>query len=113
MPEQWGSMTWAARCLACACCLQHGSPQQVHELIVATLPLYVRCNPHRRPTHLPSPPFLPFIVLYHTCQVLELGGNQLETLPAEVGWLPELHQLGLEGNGKLRIPAIVMEGGFR
>ncbi len=41
-----------------------------------------------------------------------MGDNQLEGLPADVGWLP-LRALNVEGNPRLRIPKVVLKQGFR
>lgn len=45
-------------------------------------------------------------------QLLDLAHNELQVVPAEVGWLP-LQALQLEGNVNLRIPASVQAQGFR
>ena len=45
-------------------------------------------------------------------KVLDVSDNQLEIVPAQVGWLP-LSQLRLEGNPQLRMPKIVRERGFK
>ncbi len=44
--------------------------------------------------------------------MLDLSYNDLVTVPAEVGWLP-LKQLRVHGNPRLKIPAPVVERGFR
>eukprot|EP00983_Pelagomonas_calceolata_P072359 1151681-Pelagomonas_calceolata.AAC.2 len=50
-----------------------------------------------------------FLFLVH---VLNASNNNLEILPADVGWLP-LKELRVSGNPNLRIPQTVLKHGFK
>jgi hypothetical protein len=45
--------------------------------------------------------------------VLNVSGNRLRNLPAEVGWLAGLKQLSVVDNADLHIPTHVLQKGLR
>lgn len=46
-------------------------------------------------------------------QVLNVSGNRLRSLPADIGWLTSLKQLMVVENPDLHIPIHVLQQGFR
>ncbi|KAG1676077.1 hypothetical protein FOA52_014942 [Chlamydomonas sp. UWO 241] len=52
------------------------------------------------------------IVQLSALQALDVSSNDLRVLPPAVGWLP-LKSLELSGNARLRVPPVVLDGGFR
>lgn len=54
----------------------------------------------------------PDILFLPLSQTLNLSYNQLSVIPSDLGWLP-LQQLQLQGNTGLRMPAVILDRGFR
>lgn len=46
-------------------------------------------------------------------QVLNVSGNRLRSLPADLGWLTSLKQLIVTENPELHIPLHVLQRGFK
>lgn len=51
--------------------------------------------------------------LHFFLQVLNVSGNRLRSLPADIGWLTSLKQLMVVENPDLHIPIHVLQQGFR
>lgn len=45
-------------------------------------------------------------------QGLNVANNDLEFIPADIGWLP-LRELHVSGNPRLRMPPVVLKQGFK